>query len=167
MKKQLHILEGIIILIVILLAGLATIKFIYDIRHEKVDTSYMFNINFENLNVNENSKAGNISFDNNNLNLDVTLENPNDFYEFTLDINNKGTLDAKIANIDLKVDNPKEILKYRLTYLNDTNIEVGDILKSNEVKTIKIHIEYPETNTKIYDALTLKLNLLIEFSTTN
>lgn len=167
MKKQLHILEGIIILIIILLAGLVTIKFIYDIRHEKVDTSYMFNINFENLNVNEKSKAGNISFENNNLNLDVTLENPNDFYEFTLDINNKGTLDAKIANIDLKVDNPKGILKYRLTYLNDTNIEVGDIIKSNEVKTIKVYIEYPETNTKIYDALTLKLNLLIEFRATN
>ena len=165
MKKQIHILEGIMILIVIFLAGLFTIKFIYDIRHEKVDTTYMFNINFENLNVNENSKNGNITFENNNLNLEVTLENPNDFYEFTLDINNKGTLDSKITNITLNVDNPKEILKYRLTYLNDTNIEVGDVLASEEVKTIKVRIEYPETNTKIYDALTLKLNLVIEFST--
>ena len=70
-----------------------------------------------------------------------------------------------VSNITLNVDNPKEILKYRLTYLNDTNIEVGDVLASEEVKTIKVRIEYPETNTKIYDALTLKLNLVIEFST--
>ncbi len=165
MKKQLHILEGIIILIVILLAGLGTIKFIYDIRHEKIDTTYMFNINFTNLTVTEGSKQGTINFENNNLNLDVTLENPGDFYEFTLDINNKGTLDTKISNIDLKADNEKEILKYHLTYANGTNIEVGDILKSGETKTIKVHIEYPETNTKIYEALSLKLNLLIDFTT--
>lgn len=165
MKKQLHILEGIIILIIIFIFSLLTVKFIYHIRHEKIDTTYMFNINFDNLEVSENSKEGSIEFENNNLNLDVTLENPGDFYEFTLDINNEGTLDTKISNIKLEVENPDDVLRYRLSYANDTNIEVGDILESGEKKTIKIHIVYPEMDEKIYDALSLKLSLLIDFTT--
>ena len=165
MKKQLHILEGIIILIVIFVFSLMTIKFIYHIRHEKIDTTYMFNVNFDNLNVSENSKNGSIDLDNNNLSLDVTLENPGDLYEFTLDVTNDGTLDTKISNIDLKTENEKDILKYHLSYLNDTNIEIGDILPSGEKKTIKMRIEYPETDEKIYEALSLKLSLLMDFST--
>ncbi len=164
MKKQIHILEGLLILIVILLLGLLTIKFIYHIRHEEVDTSYMWNINFTNLTVSEGSKKGTINLDNNSINLDVTLSKENEFYEFTIDINNTGSLDAEITKLLIDIDNPDNILEYTITYLNGLSIDEGDTLLSNETKTIKIRIEYPHQNSKIYNALNLKLSLNIEYS---
>ncbi len=164
MKKQLHILEGLLILTVILLLGLLVIKFIYHIKHEHVDTTYMWNINFSNLTVTEGSKTGKISLNNNTIDLDVTLNNEKEFYEFTIDINNKGTLDAEITNINLNADNPDNILKYQVTYLNDVSIDKGDILSAESSKTIKIRVEYPENNQKETKATTLKLSLYIEYS---
>jgi len=157
-------LEGLLILIVILLLGLLTIKFIYHIRHEEVDTSYMWNINFTNLTVSEGSKKGTINLDNNSINLDVTLSKENEFYEFTIDINNTGSLDAEITKLLIDIDNPDNILEYTITYLNGLSIDEGDTLLSNETKTIKIRIEYPHQNSKIYNALNLKLSLNIEYS---
>ena len=160
MKKQIHILEGLLILIVILLLGLLTIKFIYHIKHEDVDRSYMWNINFANLVVTEGSKEGKINLKNNN----VTLDKENDFYEFIIDIENKGTLDAKLTNYKIDVQNPEKILKYKITYLNDVSIDQGDVLESNSNKTIKVRVEYPKQKNKVYKSLNLKLTLNIEYS---
>jgi len=165
MKKQLHILGGILILVFILVAGLFTIKFIYNIKHEKLDTSYMWNINFTNLQVSEGSKEGNITLDNNKLNLEVTLEKEEEYYEFTIDVENKGTLDAKISKLDIDIDNPKDILKYEINYSDGMSIDVGDKLLSSETKTIKVKIYYPKQDNKIYEALKLKLSLNIEYTT--
>jgi len=164
MKKQIHILEGLLILVVILLLGLLTIKFTYHIKHEKVDTSYMWNINFSNLIVSEGSKQGKINLNNNAIDLDVVLSKEKEFYEFTIDINNKGTLDAKITKLDIKADNPDNVLKYSITYLNGVSIDKGDILPSNSNKTIKIRVEYPSQKNKIYKSLQFKLSLNIEYS---
>jgi hypothetical protein len=164
MKKQIHILEGLLILIVILLLGLLTIKFIYHIKHEDVDRSYMWNINFANLVVTEGSKEGKINLKNNNISLDVTLDKENDFYEFIIDIENKGTLDAKLTNYKIDVQNPEKILKYKITYLNDVSIDQGDVLESNSNKTIKVRVEYPKQKNKVYKSLNLKLTLNIEYS---
>ena len=163
MKKQIHIIEGIIILIIILIAGLLTIKFIYNIKHEQVDPSYIWNINFKNLIVSEGSKEGSITLDNNKIDLEVTLNEEGEFYEFTIDIQNRGTLDAKIDKIDINVDNPEDKLRYSVTYLNGTSIDIGDVLKSNTYRTIRVRIEYPHQNEKIYEALKLKLALNIEY----
>lgn len=164
MKKQIHILEGIIILTVILIFGLLAIKFTYNISHEKFDSSYMWNIDFSNLNVTEGSKVGNISMENNAIALNVVLEDENEFYEFTLDVENKGTLDAKISDINLNVENNSNILEYSLTYLDDRNINKYDVLKSHEKKTIKVKIYYPTQKDKIYDALNLKLSFGLNYT---
>ena len=164
MKKQIHILEGFLILTLILLLGLFIIKFIYHIKHEHVDTSTMWNIEFVNLKVKEGSKEGIINLKNNTIDLDVSLEKENDFYEFTIDVQNNGSLDAKITTYKINVDNPQDILKYRVTYLNDVSIDKGDILKSKESKTIKIRVEYPEGSPKTKESLNLKLTLNIEYS---
>ena len=164
MKKQLHILEGIIILTIILLLGLLAIKFTYQIRHEKVDTSYMWNINFKNLVVTEGSKTGKISLNNNTIDLDVTLDKEGQFYEFVIDVVNSGSLDAKITDLQINVDNPDNVLKYKLTYANDVSIDKGDILESNKSKTIKIRVEYPKQKNKNYKSLNLKLSIYIEYS---
>lgn len=163
MTKQLHIIEGLIILTIIVIVCLITIPFIYNIKHEKVDESYMFNINFNNLRVKEGSKEAKISLENNIVTLDVTLEKEEDFYEFYLDLENTGTLGAKLTDLTSDIVNPKEILTYRLSYLNDKEIKLDDIIPSNETATIKVRIEYPKQKNKVYEKLELKLSLLMEY----
>ena len=164
MKKQIHILEGILILGVIFLLGLLVIKFIYHVKHETKDTSYMWNINFKDLKVSEGSKEGKIELNNNSIDLDVTLEKEKDFYEFTIDIENTGTLDAEITHLETKVENKDDILKYYITYINGLSVDKGDLLDAGETKTLKIRIEYPHQKSKVYKALNLKLSLNIEYS---
>ena len=164
MKKQIHILQGIIILTFIFIASLLIVKFVYQIRHEQMDTSYMWNINLTNPNIIEGSEEAELNLDNNQISLDLTLQNENDFYELLLDIENNGTLSAKLEDIIFNVDNEKEILKYSLTYEDNSEIKVGDIIKSNSKKTIKIKIVYPQQQEKIYEALKLSLNLNLKYS---
>ncbi len=163
MKKQLHILQGLIILIVIFISILLSIKFLYHINNEEMDTSYMWNINFENLKIKDGSKEGNITLKDNNLNLNITLKNETEFYEFTLDIKNSGTLDAELEKLVLNVDNPKNILTYKITYLDGTEVKEGDILNSNSISTIIVRIDYPKQKDKIYDELKLSLTLNMKY----
>lgn len=163
MKKQMHILEGLIILTAILISGLLIIKFIYHINHEKMDTTYMWNIKLTNLNIKEGSKEGIISLENNLLTLNLVLEEENEFYEFTLDIVNDGTLSAVLENINFNVENEKGILIHSLTYLDQTEIKKGDILNSNETKTIRVRIDYPKQEEKIYESLKLNMTLKMQY----
>lgn len=163
MKKQIHILEGLMILLFILIAGLLTIRFIYKINHEEVDTSYMWNINFTNMNIKEGSKKGSLSLNDNTIYLDVTLNNDTEFFEFTLDIENNGSLNAKIDELNIDKESNNEILTYKITYEDDTEIKEGDILKSKSKTTIKVRIEYPKQKDKIYESLNLKLSFKINY----
>lgn len=163
MKKQLHILKGHIILTVILISALLLISFIYKITHEQVDTSYMWNIKLTNLKVKEGSKEGNISLKDNKVTLDLTLKEEKEFYEFSFDIENNGTLDALLDEYNLSIDNKKNILTYKITYLDETPISKGDILNNKSTKTIKVRIDYPKQEKKIYDELTIKISLSLKF----
>lgn len=163
MKKQIHILEGIMILTTILISGLLVIKFIYHINNEKMDTTYMWNIKLTNLHVKEGSKEGIISLDNNLLNLKLVLEEENEFYEFTLDIVNEGTLSSELDNINLNVENEQGILTYDIKYIDQTELKKGDVIKSNETKTIKIRIDYPKQEEKIYESLKLNMSLELKY----
>ena len=164
MKKQMHIIEGLIILNIILICGLFTIKMIYEIKHEPVDTRYIWDIKFQDIKITEGSTKGNVSLKDNTLNMDVILKKENEFYEFTFDVKNNGALDAELSEFNLKTHNPKDILKYSVTYLDGSKIQEKDILKSNTKKTIKVRIEYPTQKTKIYEELKLTLNLKLTYN---
>jgi hypothetical protein len=56
MKKQIHIQKGLLILTAIFICSLFLVMFVYRITHEKVDTSYMWNIKLTNLKVKEGSE---------------------------------------------------------------------------------------------------------------
>lgn len=163
MKKQLHILKGLFILTIIFIASLLSIKFFYKINNEQLDTNYLWNIKFNNIVVEEGSQEGKIDFTDNNLTLEVELSKVKEYYEFTIDIENSGTLNAKLDTINLAIDNPKNILTYEVTYLDGTTIKQGDIIESQSKKTIKVRIDYPETKEKIYDALKLSLTLNMKY----
>lgn len=164
MNRLLLILQNVIILILITMFVLILSLFIIKIKNQKLDTSYIWNIKYSNLNVTDGSKEADLALDDNELALELTLENELEFYELTIDIENSGTLDAKISEINLNIENDKNIIKSSLTYDDNTEIKIGDEIKSNGKRTIKLRIEYPKQEEKIYEALTLKLSLNIKLS---
>ena len=74
----------------------------------------------------------------------VTLEKPGDFYEFTVDAVNDGTLDAMVESV-LKTQLTEEILKYvryTITYVDGRTIAKNNLLEAESKVTYQIRIEY-------------------------
>ena len=75
---------------------------------------------------------------------EVKLDEPGDFYEFTADIVNSGSHDAKIYEI---INNglttaQKRYLDYKITYKDGTKIDINDTLNANSKKTVKFVIKF-------------------------
>ena len=164
MKKALGILESLLIAQLLFVSILIGVKFIYGIRHETIEVKYLWNIESSEIKVTEGSVAGEITNTADGISLNVKLKNEEEFYEFTYDISNNGNLDAIITNIDQEITSTNDILKAKISYLDGTEIKEGDILKSKETKTIKVRIEYPKQESKIYEELTLNFSHKISFS---
>ena len=97
---------------------------------------------------------------NNIVNFGVTFNEPGDYYEFTVDAVNAGTIDAEVLSIVKKynntvipeVEDPNNrvvpaYLKYEVTYVDSSAINEGDkLLKANgntpTVRTVKVRVEF-------------------------
>ena len=75
---------------------------------------------------------------------EVKLEEPGDYYEFTVDIVNSGSHDAKIFEIINKglTTRQKRYLNYEITYKDGTKIEMNDTLSAHSKKTIKFVLKF-------------------------
>lgn len=99
---------------------------------------------------------------------EVTLVNPGDFYEFTVDAKNDGSIDGMIESISSKLNNKEIItlpdyLTYSISYLNGCSPDKNHILKSTKKETYKVRIEFKKDITA--DQLpTEKQNLNLNFS---
>ena len=104
----------------------------------------------------------------NTLSFNTTLTTPGDFYEFTVDVVNDGSIDAMINNVtknpELTVEQAK-YLKYEITYQNGESITAKQLLSKNTSMPIKVRIEYrndldardlPTTSTTLNLSLTLE-----------
>ena len=163
MKKVLSFLENLLIISLLFVCVLVFIKFVYGINHETIDTKYLWDITYSDIKVTEGSTGGEVKNDPNSVNLSVTLKNEGEFYEFTYKINNNGNLDAQIAKINKVIESKDNILQAKIIYEDGSEIHEGDIIKSKETKVVKVRIDYPKQEKKIYDELTLNLSFLITF----
>ncbi len=102
------------------------------------------------------------------LEFSTTLNMPGDFYEFTVDVVNGGSIDAMIENVvktpELTTEQAK-FLKYEITYQNGESITTKQVLAKETTMPIKVRIEYrrdisssdlPTTSTTLDLALTLE-----------
>ena len=82
---------------------------------------------------------------NSTMDFSTTLNIPGDFYEFTVDIVNSGSVDAMINNV---IKNPeldasqKKYLNYEVTYQNGESITNKQTLSKGTTMPIKVRIEY-------------------------
>lgn len=106
---------------------------------------------------------------NSTLEFSTTLNMPGDFYEFTVDVVNDGSIDAMIENV-VKTpeldDSQKKYLKYEITYQNGESIDKKQLLASKTTMPIKVRLEY-RTDLSASDLPTnqveLELALTLEY----
>lgn len=81
------------------------------------------------------------------INYHVRLKEPGDFYEFTVDAKNDGSIDAMIDTVVSTLDgsNLTELpayLNYNVTYSNGTQIQKNHLLSAGSTLTYKVRVEY-------------------------
>jgi uncharacterized membrane protein len=100
----------------------------------------------------------------------VTL-NPGEFYEFTVDVENAGTIAANLKSITLSsLAEAKNYIKYTLTYddtaYTSTTDEITNELAVGATKTVKVRVEYvfPEDAAQLpSDDVTLTLTASLDY----
>ena len=88
--------------------------------------------------------------DNTTVEYQVKLTNPGDYYEFTVDAKNSGTIDGMITGISNKVyENNTEVtlpayLESTITYSDGKTIEPNHLLASTKKETYKVKVAYKQ-----------------------
>ena len=77
----------------------------------------------------------------------ITLSNPGDFYEFTVDAVNAGTIDAMIESVTSTLNNGSisnlpDCLTYSATYSDGVEIAPNHLLEAGTTETYKVRIEF-------------------------
>ena len=94
----------------------------------------------------------------------VLLDKPGDYYEFTVDAVNAGTIDAMIDSINLtSLDTDvAKYLNYTATYSYGVTLESNDILEKNSTETYKVRVEFKK-NIEASDLSEEGINLNLTF----
>ena len=133
-----------------------------------------WDIHFDNIQVNENSvsigendSAATIDSENNcKVDFEVTLSIPGDFYEFTIDVVNAGTIDGMIGELNktLKVNNETvsevpDYLDYSVTYADGMEILENHKLSAGVTETYKVRLEFKTDIEELPEAATITTSL--------
>ena len=133
-----------------------------------------WDIYFDNIQVNENSVSigendsqATIDPENNcKVDFEVTLSIPGDFYEFTIDVVNAGTIDGMIGELNktLKVNNETistipNYLEYSVTYSDGMEIQANHKLEAGVTETYKVRLEFKTDIEELPEAATITTSL--------
>ena len=105
------------------------------------------------------------------VNYNIVLDKPGDFYEFTVDAVNEGTIDGMIDVISSKLNNVEittlpAYLNYSITYSDGTPLQGNQLLAANSSETYKVRIEYKrdiEANQLPETTQTLNLSFSVTY----
>ncbi|MBQ3306695.1 MAG: hypothetical protein IJG68_00720 [Bacilli bacterium] len=137
-----------------------------------------WDIHFDNIQVNENSvsigtgdSGAEIDSENNcKIDFEVTLSLPGDFYEFTVDVVNAGTIDGMIGELNkiLKVNNEvvSEIpgyLDYSVTYADGMEIQANHKLEVGVTETYKVKLVFKTDIEELPEAATISTSLETQY----
>lgn len=83
----------------------------------------------------------------------VDLNTPGDFYEFTFDVVNDGTIDAKLntkPSIPSIPENLQSYVTYKVTYSDDGSaLNANDTLAHGATKKVKVRLEFKKDITQL------------------
>ena len=148
-KKNLS-MSIILLLILVIGVGYAYLTSNLSISGTTEIAGNSWDIHFENLNVKDGSVTATTPATISNSTTDITysikLERPKDYYEFTVDVKNDGTLPGKVSISSLAgiTTEAAPIVSYTITYTNGRSVNIGDILNAGAKKTIRVRVFYKD-----------------------
>ena len=138
----------VLLLLIGITIGYASINSTLNINGTTDISSNSWDIHFDNVEVTSGSVAATtaaaIQTDKTQVKFGVDLDLPGDFYEFTVDVVNAGSLDAMINDaVKSGLSTAQEVYtSYIVTYENGDEIKKCDQLAAGETKTLKVRVEY-------------------------
>lgn len=161
-KKKLNVILLFIILLLVTV-GFALLSTTLLIRGTSGISGGTWNIHWDrnSVSVSNDSVSGEVptvSGDNDNtVTFVANLELPGDFYEFSVNAVNEGTINGEITTIsNLVYDSTGETevtlpdyIKYSVTYDDDTKPLEGDVLAVGQSKKYKVRVEFDEEATTV------------------
>ena len=170
-RKTLYLVLAIVMVSVFTLSiAYAAMSTVLEIHGNSEVVASSWDIHLENVKVKNGSVSANTPSvsGTSSVGFDIELNTPGEYYEFTVDVVNDGSIDAMIESVvktpELTSEQAKYI-KYEITYENGESISTKQTLKKGTTTPIKVRVEYrkdlvasdlPSTAT----ALSLKLTLV-------
>ena len=147
-RKTLYLILAIVMISVFTLSiAYAAMSAVLEIHGNSEVVASSWDIHLENVKV----KSGSVSANapqisgTSTLSFDVDLNIPGEFYEFTVDVVNEGSIDAMIDSV-VKTPNLTSVqakyIKYEITYENGESISTKQTLKKGTSTPIKVRVEY-------------------------
>ncbi len=83
------------------------------------------------------------------INYEITLSRPKEYYEFTVDVVNAGSLDGMIRSINSTINNTPisnlpNYLEYSLTYADGVELAANHLLEAGNTVTYKLRITFKD-----------------------
>ena len=162
-----------IIMILVISIGYAILSTDLNILGSSQISAPTWNIHWENVSVKSGSvTAATPTIDTNKttVNYSVTLTIPGDYYEFTVDAINAGTIDGMVSVVSNKLNNVEittlpNYLEYKVTYDDGVDIAPNHLLASSTSEKYKVHVGYKK-DISVSDILATPQTLNLSFSVT-
>ena len=146
-NKSIYIVLLMVVLISVTI-GYAVINSTLNITGKSSISKNSWDIHFDNIVVKEGSveavKIPTIE-SSTTLDFEVSLNLPGDFYEFTVDVVNNGTIDAMIDGLNKTPDlteNQLKYINYIIEYENGEEVASKQLVKAGEFVRLKVRVEY-------------------------
>ena len=148
-RKTLFIIFFIVIILVFTLTiAYSVLSATLNIYGNAEVTAASWDIHFDNVKINSGSVEATTApkiVDSKTINFVVGLKEPGDYYKFTVDVVNEGTIDAMIDSIvkmpELTVEQSKYI-RYEIEYIDGNLISSKQLLPKNGIRTISVLVAY-------------------------
>lgn len=148
------VLSLLALLLLTITVGYAALSTTLNINGTSKINNATWDVHFANLEVTSGSvsatKAATIDSGKTAIDYNVELIKPGDFYEFTVDVTNTGTIDAKLGEAPILsgVSAAQDIYtNYTVKYSdNDTAINANDKLAAGATKKLKVRVEFDREN---------------------
>lgn len=147
-SKKNYILVVLLLLVITITVGYAALSTTLNINGTSTISKQSWDVHFANLSVTEGSvtatKAATITAGKTTeITYEVTLAKPGDFYEFTVDVTNAGTIDAKTAAAPTLSGNTlTTVTNYTATWEDGSAIAANQVLAGGASKKLKVRVEY-------------------------
>ena len=146
-RKILYIILSIVLILVCTLTmAYAVLSVTLNISGSAEVAASNWDIHFENINVTTGSSGSVPTIkDNTTVNFTTTLNMPGDYYIFTVDIVNDGSIDAMIDSIEKKptlTTEQTKYINYVIEYENNDELNSKQLLESGSYVRLKVKVQY-------------------------